>query len=76
MENIRTKESDSRATPYWLKAVFSDWFDPCPLNPNPEIDGLKLEWPDKTFVNPPYSCPANKEKNHQEWILHHFVVRE
>jgi len=55
----KIKESDSRATPDWLKKVFSDWFDPCPLNPNPEIDGLTLDWKDKTFVNPPYSCPAD-----------------
>jgi len=57
----KCKESDSRATPKWLKNVFSDWFDPCPLNPNPTIDGLTLEWKNKTFVNPPYSCPA-------EWV--------
>ena len=57
----KLKESDNRATPKWLMAVFSDWFDPCPLNPNPTIDGLKLDWKDKTFVNPPYSNPS-------EWI--------
>lgn len=55
---IKLKESDNRATPDWLKNVFSDWFDPCPLNSNPTIDGLTLEWPNKTFINPPYSSPA------------------
>ena len=58
MEEIKRKSSDNRATPIWLKTIFEDWFDPCPLNPNPKIDGLSLEWKDKTFLNPPYSCPA------------------
>ena len=57
-DEIEVKESDNRATPQWLKNIFSDWFDPCPLNPNPEIDGLSIEWKDKSFVNPPYSSPA------------------
>ena len=57
----KIKESDNRATPEWLKNVFNGWFDPCPLNPKPKIDGLTIEWKDKTFVNPPYSCPA-------EWV--------
>lgn len=55
---MKLKQSDNRATPKWLKDIFEDWFDPCPLNPNPTIDGLTLEWKDKTFLNPPYSCPA------------------
>ena len=59
---MKIKSSDNRATPKWLKDMFEDWFDPCPLNPNPTIDGLTLEWPDKTYVNPPYSRPA-------EWIF-------
>ena len=48
---------DNYATPKWLKSVFEDWFDPCPLDPNPKIDGLTMSWKDKTFVNPPYSSP-------------------
>ena len=48
---------DNWGTPDWLMDVFSDWFDPCPFNSNPEIDGLKLDWKDKTYVNPPYSNP-------------------
>jgi len=55
---IKTKRSDSRGTPMWLMDVFKDWFDPCPLDFNPEVDGLELEWPDKTYVNPPYSNPS------------------
>jgi len=30
-------------------------FDPCPLNDNPEFDGLEIEWGGVNFVNPPYS---------------------
>lgn len=48
---------DNWGTPDWLMDVFSDWFDPCPFNPNPTIDGLTLDWKDKTYVNPPYSNP-------------------
>jgi len=56
---MKIKNSDNRATPNWLKDIFEGWFDPCPLNPNPVIDGLTLEWQDKTFLNPPYSKPAD-----------------
>lgn len=48
---------DNWATPSWLMEIYKDWFDPCPLNDNPIIDGLKIEWKDKTYVNPPYSNP-------------------
>ena len=51
------KESDNYETPNWIKIMFDGWFDPCPLNPSPTIDGLKIDWKDKTFVNPPYSEP-------------------
>ena len=30
-------------------------FDPCPLNPNPTINGLEMERGTSTFVNPPYT---------------------
>ncbi len=49
--------NDNYPTDKWIKDMFEDWFDPCPLNDNPEIDGLKISWKDKTFVNPPYSHP-------------------
>jgi len=55
---IQVKESDNRATPKWLMEIFENWFDPCPLNPSPYVDGLEIDWEDKTYVNPPYSCPA------------------
>jgi len=48
---------DSYATPKWLIDLFEGYFDPCPLNDNFTIDGLSIEWKDKTYVNPPYSEP-------------------
>lgn len=54
---IQTKPSDQFPTDEWLMAVFDTWFDPCPLNENPQHDGLVMDWPDRTFVNPPYSNP-------------------
>lgn len=48
---------DSYATPDWLLDFFNDYFDPCPLNDDPVIDGLTIDWKDKSYVNPPYSNP-------------------
>ena len=53
------KNSDSYATDNWIMEIFEDWFDPCPLNDNPNFDGLNIDWKDKTFVNPPYSKPID-----------------
>lgn len=50
--------NDNYATDESLMAMFGDWFDPCPLNPDPDVDGLTMSWQNKTFVNPPYSHPA------------------
>jgi len=49
--------SDNYATDTWVMRLFEDWFDPCPLNPEWTVDGLQLNWPHRTFVNPPYSNP-------------------
>lgn len=59
---ILTKPSDQFPTDAWLKQVFSDYFDPCPLNYKPEIDGLLINWGERTYVNPPYS-------NVLPWVL-------
>lgn len=50
--------TDSYATDNWIMQMFDDWFDPCPLDDNWTINGLLLDWPNKTFVNPPYSNPS------------------
>ena len=51
------KNTDSYMSPEWILKMFEDWDDVVPINDNPEIDALKLEWKDKTYVNPPYSKP-------------------
>ena len=52
---------DSYATDEWIMSMFEDWFDPCPLNPDfdpkKDDDGLRMDWAEKTYVNPPYSNP-------------------
>lgn len=52
---IETKSSDQFPTDEWLYSLFENWFDPCPLNEAPTIDGLSIEWGAKTYCNPPYS---------------------
>jgi phage N-6-adenine-methyltransferase len=36
-----------------LNKEFNFDFDPCPTNP--KFDGLKIEWKQRNFVNPPYN---------------------
>jgi hypothetical protein len=43
-----------------------DVFDPCPLNA--DFDGLKLEWPNKVFVNPPYKFLKTSKLYGTGWI--------
>jgi hypothetical protein len=50
--------NDNYETDAWLyNGLFEGWFDPCPLNEDPELDGLGINWKERTFVNPPYSNP-------------------
>ena len=57
------KNSNNWETPEWLynelDKEFSFDFDPCPINP--KFDGLKVEWGQSNFVNPPYDR-VNKPK--------------
>ena len=60
---MKSKKSDCYNTPNWIKDLFKDFYDPCPIS-NGELrsnDGLG-DWKDKTFVNPPYSNPL-------PWVL-------
>ena len=41
-----------------LDAEFEFNFDPCPSNP--KSDGLKIEWKERNFVNPPYGREITK----------------
>ena len=49
--------NDNYATDYRIMDLFKDWFDPCPLNNHSNINGLNIDWKNKTYVNPPYSKP-------------------
>ena len=71
--------SDQWSTPVdvyrTLDAEFGFDFDPCPLNDNPEIDGLTIEWGGVNFVNPPYSNIANWcKKAYSEYLKGKTVV--
>lgn len=66
-------KSDSWSTPSTIKQKLQDEFnfddfDPCPLNDNPDFDGLKIEWANKVFVNPPYSKLKTTKKGGLGWI--------
>ena len=50
-----SKNTDDWATPKYIydQAMENGMFDPCPLFSS--VDGLKIEWGEINFVNPPYS---------------------
>lgn len=39
----------------WEFFKWKQFFDPCPYDPNFEVDWLKTEWGKYTFCNPPYT---------------------
>ena len=51
---IPASRSVNWGTPPELLERFSGYFDPCPF-PHPNFDGLEIPWPNKVFVNPPFS---------------------
>jgi DNA N-6-adenine-methyltransferase (Dam) len=55
IESLYRKQNDDWETPLWLKGIFEEWFDPCPLHGS---GGLEKEWGKKTFANIPYSEPT------------------
>jgi len=60
MKNRNINHKDDWATPEYLyKELNNEFifdFDPCPLTHNVELwDGLKINWGERNFVNPPYS---------------------
>ena len=70
---IAKSKSDCWTTPINIKTDLNkefhfDDFDPCPLNENPLINGLDLEWAECTFVNPPYSRLKTSKKNGIGWV--------
>lgn len=70
-DNWKTPDSIYEA----LNSEFNFDFAPCPLNMNPEFDGLKIEWGNKNFVNPPYSeLKAWCKKAYEESLRGKLVV--
>ena len=60
MNKIHINNDDNYATPpefyNELNKEFNFDFDPCPYNEGEIInDGLKIEWGNSNFINPPYS---------------------
>lgn len=60
MKNRNLEHKDHWATPEEfynkLNKEFDFNFDPCPYMHNlEEWDGLKIEWKERNFINPPYS---------------------
>lgn len=67
-------QTDSVRTPEiileYVRERFGTFYDPCPLNPNPSKDALKLDWREEMkkenkhciYINPPYSSA-------KQWIL-------
>lgn len=63
----KTEESGKKdfwGTPPIIKTAVDrffkgSWFDPCPWDPN--FDGLNCLWPQKAYVNPPFS-------KYSEWV--------
>ena len=61
MKNRNLPHSDDWQTPpelyNKLNEEFNFNFDPCPLNHDlNEWDGLKIEWKERNYINPPYSA--------------------
>lgn len=62
MKNRNLDQKDDWATdPNYLKTVTSrigEYFDPCPWHHDLILwDGLKIDWKEVNFINPPYSEP-------------------
>lgn len=60
MKNRNLNHKDDWGTPKKiydeLNKEFNFEFDPCPLQHDiEEWDGLKIEWKERNFINPPYS---------------------
>lgn len=65
MKNRNLIHSDNWETPSYiydeLNKEFDFDFDPCPINHDiSKWDGLKIEWGNRNFINPPYSRKLKK----------------
>lgn len=53
MPYIDKSKSTNWGTPEPFKSNYKDWFDPCPYQN--EFNGLEIDWPERSFVNPPFN---------------------
>ena len=72
--SLRGDWKTPRALYQGLDAEFHFDYDPCPTKPR--IDGLKSEWENVNFVNPPYGKEITKwiQKGYQENLKKKTVV--
>lgn len=59
MSSIRQDWRTPRAFYQSLHAEFKFDFDPCPTSP--EFDGLKIDWKNRNYINPPF-------KDIKKWV--------
>ncbi len=58
-----------------LDAEFHFQYDPCPLGGYGAVDGLRIDWAQRNFVNPPYSKIKDwVKKAYEEALLGKTVV--
>jgi hypothetical protein len=83
MKNKKNQASDTWLTPkdFYEKQNLRfnfDGFDPCPPNNDLNLfDGLKADWADRTYCNPPYSQKLKESflyKGYQESLKGKLVV--
>jgi DNA N-6-adenine-methyltransferase Dam len=60
VSNVPWSRNDNYETPDYLRQSLEREFgltlDPCPLNPEPDMDGLQINWDGEViFCNPPWS---------------------
>lgn len=80
--NVNLPEKDDWKTPAYfydeLNKEFNFDFDPCPYKHNLEKwDGLKIEWGNRNYVNPPYSRKLKEafiKKAYEQYLKGKLIV--
>jgi site-specific DNA-methyltransferase (adenine-specific) len=71
--NSRDEWTTPPALLTWIQKNYGQTFDPCPINPT--VDGLTIDWPDRNYVNPPYSeISVWAKKAYEEYLKGRFVA--